>query len=245
MQLFEGIKATFHFRFAAICIVILLKSLMAQGFQKRIITEFNQHFPHIEILTLIGDTRVLATAETDGTRLLLILTQGLLEAPKLTEDSLRIILCHELGHLLGGDPRQDPPVDWTGPIAHDGRTYISSEGQADYYAVSSCFPKLLMGGAAEQPKPVVGLNVVSQCDESWGANSFRSIICMRAIRAGYDFLRLSFDFDISFDAPDEFISPVLIRNHYPSRQCRLDTFISGSLKNKSRPPCWFATSLNQ
>ena len=49
----------------------------------------------------------------------------------MTEDAFRLLLCHEVGHVLGGAPKQSPG-HWS-----------SSEGQADYYSTSKCIKRIL------------------------------------------------------------------------------------------------------
>ena len=51
---------------------------------------------------------------------------GMLSQPELTPDALILLLCHELGHLLGGDPKKSRG-GWS-----------STEGQADYFSSSEC-----------------------------------------------------------------------------------------------------------
>jgi hypothetical protein len=51
---------------------------------------------------------------------------GLLSHPELTEDEVTLVLCHELGHHLGGKP-----------TASRGG-WSSSEGQSDYWSGQFC-----------------------------------------------------------------------------------------------------------
>lgn len=48
-------------------------------------------------------------------------------------DEIQMLLCHELGHLAGGEPFMK---------FHGSTAKISAEGQADFFAVSSCLPFL-------------------------------------------------------------------------------------------------------
>jgi hypothetical protein len=58
-----------------------------------------------------------------------ILSGGLVRQRGMTPDALALLFCHELGHTLGGAPHKE---------VEGVRTARSSEGQADYYAVSQC-----------------------------------------------------------------------------------------------------------
>lgn len=49
----------------------------------------------------------------------------------ITEDSLALILCHELGHLYAGIPYTDE------------HNRMATEGQADYWATRTCLPHII------------------------------------------------------------------------------------------------------
>ena len=55
---------------------------------------------------------------------------GIARAQGMTQDSLALIVCHEIGHHLGGAPRTFLYEGWP-----------SAEGQADYWASSKCMKK--------------------------------------------------------------------------------------------------------
>ena len=55
---------------------------------------------------------------------------GLARHRAMTVDGLASVICHEIGHHLGGAPKKRE-VLWTG--------WTSVEGQADYYSSSKCF----------------------------------------------------------------------------------------------------------
>lgn len=54
---------------------------------------------------------------------------GLARHPKMTQNAFIAVLCHELGHHLGGAPKY--PNDWA-----------ADEGQADYFATLRCMKRL-------------------------------------------------------------------------------------------------------
>lgn len=70
----------------------------------------------------------LVNAEIKKTnhQVVLELFGGMLRHPKMNESSFRLLLCHELGHVLGGPPLKSR-TGWS-----------STEGQADYYSGSEC-----------------------------------------------------------------------------------------------------------
>lgn len=135
--------------------------------------------------------------------------RGALATERLTPDALRMLICHELGHIFGGAPRKNIPYEWEGHIGDDGFSLLSAEGQADYYAGSTCFRELVRNASSK-----------------------------RIEKAGLDFLNLVKVFPISVNTPDPFITPDLIRDSYPSRQCRLDTIVRAA-RGEARPRCWY------
>lgn len=203
-----------------------------------------------------------ASADVTNKSWIVTLAGGLVNHPHLHADVLRIIICHELGHIVGGAPRRHIPFDWQGSIAPDGLSFHSSEGQADYYATRSCFRLLVQG---QNHKSVLASMAVPQkvkqdCEFAHSVSSEASAICQRAAVAGKGFLNLNFVFPISFLTPDLSQTPELLRDQYPERQCRLDTLFAGALctdsvkevfdfKNGSqnecshrlgqRPRCWY------
>ena len=179
----------------------------------------------------VDNINVAASAEHDFKELKVVINSGLLTSPRLTPDSLRMILCHELGHLFGGAPRRNIPMEWEGPIADDNLSFMSSEGQADYYAGLSCFKNLVKeaeGSNIEQAdRNRVGPVLKAFCQEDQ--------LCLRSALAGLDFLRLTYDFPISCEERDDTETPELIRDSYPARQCRLDTIMNASACGDQSP----------
>jgi len=56
---------------------------------------------------------------------------GIARIPGSTTDSLALILCHELGHLYGGEPFSDE------------YNKLALEGQADYFATLDCWDRVI------------------------------------------------------------------------------------------------------
>lgn len=60
----------------------------------------------------------------------IIVWGGMLSHPKLSPTVLTLLLCHELGHFLGGPPLK----------SRNG--WSSTEGQSDYYSTSECMKEI-------------------------------------------------------------------------------------------------------
>lgn len=177
---------------------------------------------------------------------------ALLEQPKMTDDVLTLILCHELGHLFGGSPLRPVPEGWDGPVGPNGESLFSAEGQADYYASRVCFRKLAGPSARKVPAPSPRVKAI--CEKEWGMDVVGIELCERTAVAALAFLTLNFEFPISFETPDQTVADRTLVAEYPLRQCRLDTFVSAAgvraergldlrilpaEPRESRLPCWF------
>lgn len=66
-------------------------------------------------------------------------------------DEIQMLLCHEIGHLAGGDPFMN---------FHGSSAKISAEGQSDFFAASSCLPFLW------KPERKQGLQIQSPRSEA-------------------------------------------------------------------------------
>lgn len=76
----------------------------------------------------------------DQSNPLIIVNRGLLNYEEMTKELLDLFLCHEMGHLSGGDPklvRRNGKLSWS-----------SVEGQADYFATQICMD--FLGYSEEQ-----------------------------------------------------------------------------------------------
>lgn len=154
---------------------------------------------------------------------------GMARAPGASLPVLAGILCHEIGHIIGGEPRQ----------SFSGAEWSSSEGQSDFYAAKDCLPQFL--SAHPEWIPVVDPQALQIC----AGNE----LCARTAQTGLDMVRFfkQYDSQKSADVFLETPAPAadqLLRNVYPSHQCRLDTYVAGALcQNGERclpPACWTA-----
>ncbi len=178
-----------------------------------------------------------AEAHADAKKVEVTVNTGLLENARLTADGLRIILCHEFGHIFGGAPRRNIPMEWDGAVAPDGKSFASSEGQADYYASTSCFHRIVRGQDHLKPlaeaKPTA--RAERQCSSYFGLDTEDSRICQRTAAGAENMLQLNHTFPISFDTPDKSMASKIVIDSYPERQCRLDTFLAGALCRQDMP----------
>lgn len=146
---------------------------------------------------------------------------GLARDPHMTRDGLALVLCHEIGHYLGGFP------------IYDDSTRMSFEGEADYFATLKCARRFFADEdnaqaiAGKQIAPVVRANCASQF-----AQEKDRLICLRSSLAAMAMTSLANEHSddggvrIDYATPDESHLNYTERS-YPGVQCRLDTFFAG------------------
>jgi hypothetical protein len=147
-------------------------------------------------------------------------------------DSFAMVICHEIGHHIGGAPKK---VDRTGVKFR----WATNEGQADYWASLKCFRKYVTSEKRSQVKLVAERKLETTleprakelCAKAW-PNEEDYAICLRSAAAGKKLgmvlASLRGTGRISFATPDT--SKVRTTYHqHPQAQCRLDTYIAGAL----------------
>lgn len=163
------------------------------------------------------------------------LTQTMLDLEGLTLNGLSVILCHELGHFLGGEPYVKVKGGGSTIFSFSNPfKFMSVEGQADYYATNVCLPKIL-----EREFP----NTTAQ----W--RYFEASRWIEEVAEVYSHINGHFfgiEEDWSMDGHDDSIVQKmnLTPGSYPSLQCRVDTMKAGLLgllqeDDVQRPNCWF------
>ncbi len=158
-------------------------------------------------------------------------------------DAVYAVLCHEVGHHIGGAPRKKMVF---------GKTlWASNEGQSDYWATLKCLRRVfknknnfeIMKAREElhadkdatdkmKSKSPVNKTAKEKCNLTFKSKNEQSL-CYRAAMAGYSTARLLKSLSGKKDLP-EFETPskgkVSKTNHsHPKPQCRLDTYFAGAI----------------
>lgn len=209
------------------------------------------------------DGTVNAYASQSGTNWTISMFGGLARHEVITEDGFALVACHEIGHHLGGAPKKGSV--WGGSVS-----WASNEGQSDYWGTMKCLRKYFEGedNQAIVQKMTIDPYASQKCQVSF-TNAEEIAVCERASMAGLSLGNLfkalrNQTTPLRFESPDT--SRVTRTNHnHPDSQCRLDTYFSASLCEKSfhdgvsdtdanlgvcnetdnhtvglRPRCWFA-----
>jgi hypothetical protein len=172
-------------------------------------------------------------AKREGNDWILEVPGGFYRHSATTSDGFLALLCHEIGHHLGGAPFK-PNISW-----------MSQEGQADYFAASYCLPKMWerADNASFQQKTEVSQSLRALCEVKF-ENRGMADLCVRIGMAGFSFVEInriehgyaSETSSVDFGTPSSVIAAIPMT--YPRAQCRLDTFLAGAIGNP-RPRCWF------
>lgn len=149
---------------------------------------------------------------------------GIARAKGMTKESLALIVCHELGHHLGGAPRTFLYEGWP-----------SAEGQADYWATSKCLKSYYTELSNEEV--AIDHNIpekmITDCTAVY-KNFAEMKICIRSMLASLHFSHFlnalpDVRVPVSIDASDSRVVKGTNTNDYPRPQCRFDTLYSGAL----------------
>jgi len=167
---------------------------------------------------------VNASAQRTGNTVILNMYGGLARHDLITRDGFATVLCHELGHHLGGAPKIKR--FWV-------TTWASNEGQSDYFATLKCFRKAYADSDNEAIIKDLEVHpmVTEKCNEVY-KTSAESALCIRSMMAAQstsNLLASLSKLDLpKIDTPD--MSEVSkTDNSHPKAQCRLDTYFAGAL----------------
>lgn len=193
-----------------------------------------------------------ATRDDDNNPVI-VMNGGLARHPQMTKDAFLLLICHELGHHLGGAPKI--------LRGNSGlRGWSSAEGQADYFATSKCLPQFFKSGIDIKSFDID----MDPGNYKIALSKCRDNACARGTLAG---LAVSNVFaslvagtpEPKLTANDSTKVSKTFYNH-PNPQCRLDTYLSGAncdlglevpfdavdpkvgacvKDNGARPACWF------
>lgn len=179
----------------------------------------------LKVNRLWSDGTVNASAQQSGSEWIVNMYGGLARHQAITKDAFTLVMCHELGHHIGGAPKKK--MLWF-------KMWASNEGQADYFGAMKCLRFFMEEDNNQQV--VKGLNVPAfvktKCTENF-SDAEENAICQRSAMAGLSLGNLfkdlkKLDKDLQFDTPDPARVTQTDHNH-PAPQCRLDTYFAGSL----------------
>jgi hypothetical protein len=175
----------------------------------------------LKVNRLWTDATVNASAVQTGTTWQVNMYGGLARRPEVTRDGFALVLCHEIGHHLGGYPFSS--------------SWAANEGQSDYFATLACGRLLWSGQDEENARFAADLDAIpkAQCDKVWTTTTDRNL-CYRMMAGGKslaDLLSALGGTKASWSTPDKSVVKST-NNAHPAGQCRLDTYAAGALCGK-------------
>jgi len=175
----------------------------------------------LKVNRLWTDSTVNASASQSGSTWTVNMYGGLARRPEVTRDGFALVLCHEIGHHLGGYPFVS--------------AWAADEGQSDYFATLACGRLLWSGQDIENESFAADLDAIpkAMCDKTWTTAEDKNL-CYRMMAGGKslaDLLSALGGTKASWSTPDN--SAVKTTNHaHPAGQCRLDTYTAGAVCGK-------------
>ncbi|HXH29679.1 MAG TPA: hypothetical protein VNJ01_02590 [Bacteriovoracaceae bacterium] len=179
----------------------------------------------LEVVRNWTDGTVNAYAQQTGTNWKVSMFGGLARHDTITGDGFALVICHEIGHHIGGAPKKRSFM---------GNAWASNEGQADYFSTLKCLRKVWVNDNNESivSRMKVDSHLVAACDKQWSSSEDRAL-CIRGGMAGDSVSRLFAALRnttnwAKFETPDQKVVTTTDDNH-PAYQCRLDTYFQGAL----------------
>lgn len=179
------------------------------------------------------DGTVNASAQRQGKTWVVNMYGGLARHSITTRDGFALVLCHELGHHLGGFPK-------TGGIL-GGNAWASNEGQSDYFATMKCFRRVYekADNAAAISTMTIPSTMKLACSDKF-KSATEINLCLRGAMGGQVLANLLNALANgqksvttaapmpSVDTPDTKVVSKT-NNAHPAAQCRLDTYFAGAI----------------
>jgi hypothetical protein len=186
----------------------------------------------LKVNRLWDNGTVNASAQRQGSTYVLNMYGGLARHSRTTEDGFALVMCHEMGHHLGGFPT-------SGGILSINN-WASNEGQSDYFATMKCFRRVYENedNASVVASLDVPETVLNKCSQSFKSKSEINL-CVRGTMAGQVLANLLWGLSNgekelrgknlpSVDTPNTNIV-IKTDNAHPEAQCRLDTYFAGAI----------------
>jgi len=176
---------------------------------------------------------VNAYADRAGRTARVTIFGGIARHKAITPDGLAAVICHEIGHHLGGAPKVR---GW------GSNPWASNDGQSDYFATLKCLRRYFKTFSPAQNVAIVNRLyqrrsfmadplAAQECQKSFSDTEAQAI-CIRSTAAGISLATTLADLGKEkipqLGTPDPSVVNVTSDRHPPA-QCRLDTYFRGAL----------------
>jgi hypothetical protein len=170
------------------------------------------------------DDTVNSSAQQQGGQWIINMYGGIARHPDVTYEGEALVACHEMGHHLGGAPKESGL----------GGAWATNEGGADYFATLKCLRQFFAqdDNATVLKNATLDPLAVSKCEAQFTTVTDQDIckrISMSAESVSYLFQDLSSEkTKPAFNTPD----PTQVsqtNDDHPDTQCRMDTYFNGDI----------------
>jgi hypothetical protein len=156
---------------------------------------------------------------------------GLARFDLMTFDGEVMVLCHEMGHHMGGFPQ------YPGML---GASWAANEGQSDYFATMKCFRRVIENDDNETILSTMSIPAEVSRGCQLGFKDAKEIaICKRSAMTGKVLADVLYKLGHSSSSSEpmqfpQFDTPTTTQvsttnNNHPQAQCRLDTYFAGAI----------------
>ena len=172
------------------------------------------------------DSTVNASAQRAGNTWTINMYGGLARRAEVTADGFALVVCHELGHHMGGFPFVGGIQGLLGPWA-------ANEGSSDYFATHACARRIWKEKKSTNSRyrNTVESLAKEKCDQAWSSIEDQNL-CYRVSDASKSLAVLLAALKKStlpdFATPDTKTVGSTSSSH-PAAQCRLDTMFAGAI----------------
>jgi len=213
--------------------VMLMSSSMTEEVYNQVIEEvvtfmkpyIEAHGAQFSVKSDWNDPTVNAYASQEGSNWYISMFGGLARRPEITPDGFAFVVCHEIGHHIGGFPFYT-------------NHWAAAEGQADYFGTHTCLRELWLQDYEKNKEAADTVDTFAKihCDAVWSNQKDRDL-CYRITNSGRSFANLIYAFESEYGdagpAP-QFSTPDPSKvsqtdTYHPASQCRLDTVFQGAL----------------
>lgn len=221
-----------------------------KGYSLDIVYEYDNKLPGAYARKIIPEKKWNITVNGD-----------FLNHPEMTYETFALVLCHEVGHFLGGAPfvqgkRLTAAVFQTAP------KHMSNEGQADFFATADCGKKIFGDNYFSKKSRDLPDVIKNKCEFSitdretclrLAENSKKVVDVYGEIASKFD--RVTYP-KVSYTEKENFLTErtLDIVGEYATLQCRMDTMMAGiecdynlngecinrfGKVEEMRPRCWY------
>lgn len=172
------------------------------------------------------DGTVNAYARRSGSQWIVSMFGGLARHETISQDGFAVVICHELGHHVGGAPKYKT---WMGTP-----DWASNEGQSDYFASLKCLRKYFADedNVAALEGVEIDPTVLDRCNSEHAgvqerATCARISLATQTVANLFQALRNETKAP-AFNTPDPKVVTATSDAH-PATQCRMDTYFNGAV----------------